>query len=259
MPLDGHRQMAIEHPIQRLYALLEQFGPYPTGVVPMTRYLRGPGFFPGGDGLANAPVVGPLPRWPLNGVMIVAHNFDCEAGYARSLMSSPSDLARDTSVTRRTLDRLLTEVGIQLEKCFYTNAYVGLKAGTKAMGVFPGSRDPDFVRRCQDFLLAQVQLLQPQLLLSLGGEVLRFLASWESVPDLYHVWAGARTTCELDERGVALVPHVQFPGLPHPTAMVALTHPAIWAPNARRRAFDNKTGTSAERALLQAGVKLCTF
>jgi hypothetical protein len=156
------------HPIQRLYALLEHFGPYPKGVAPMPRYFGGPSFFPGGTGLTDAPVEGALPPWPLDGVMIVAHNFDCEAGYARALHMPPSALARDTSVTRRTLDHLLTEAGIPLEQCFYTNAFVGLKEGDDSIGVFPGSRNEDFVRRCQGFLLAQAQLQQPQLMLSLG-------------------------------------------------------------------------------------------
>lgn len=256
--------MAVEqHPIQRLYVLLEHFGPYPKGVAPMPRYLGGPGFFPGGTGLTDAAVEGPLPPWPLSGVMIVAHNFDCEAGYARALNMPPLAHARDISVTRRTLDRLLTEAGIPLEQCFYTNAYVGLKEGDNSVGVFPGSHNEDFVRRCQDFLLAQVQLQQPQLMLSLGGDVLRFLARWESVHGLYRAWAGARTTRNLDVRGTALVPDIHFPHVPHPTTVVALTHPAIWASNVRWRCYSSGDttyeGAAAEKALLRDGVAHCAF
>jgi len=252
-----------QHPIQCLYTLLEHFRPYPKGVVPMPRYIGGPSFFPGGAGLTNAPVEGPLPPWPLGGVMIVAHNFDCEAGYTRAMRMPPSALARDTSVTRRTLDRLLTEAGIPLEQCFYTNAYVGLKEGDNSVGVFPGSRNADFVRQYHAFLLAQVQLQQPRLILSLGGDVLRFLAMWESVPDLFRAWAGARTTRDVDARGAALVPDVHFPHVSHSTTVVALTHPAIWASNVRWRRYsaggNTYEGAGAEKALLRDGIARCAF
>lgn len=39
------------HPIETLYQLLDHFGLYPLGVVPITRHIEGTAFFPGGSGL----------------------------------------------------------------------------------------------------------------------------------------------------------------------------------------------------------------
>lgn len=150
--------------------------------------------------------------------------------------------------TWRPLCAVLTQAGIPLDQCFFTNAYVGLKAGSKPTGPFPGAQDADFVHRCQRFLLEQLRLQHPRLLLTLGKEVPSVLAPL--APELDGVWLGVHSLRELDQRHLALIYPVQFPGLPHPTAVAALTHPANRAPNVRYRQYNGLGGDAAEQALL---------
>lgn len=126
---------------------------------------------------------------------------------------------------------------------------MGLKEGSKPTGKFPGARDAAFVRRCQWFLLEQVRIQQPRLLLTLGKEVPPVLAPL--APALHEAWAGMRTLCEMDRRGVGLVGPIHFPATPHPTVVVALTHPANRAPNVQRRWYQGLEGDAAEQALLR--------
>lgn len=177
--------------------------------------------------------------------MVLGHNFDCETGFARSLALGSENL---NGPTWRTIRTVLTRAGISLERCFFTNAYMGLKAGSKPTGLFPGARDAEFVHRCQRFFLEQMRRQQPRLLLTLGKEVPPFLAP--VAPELEQVWAGVRRLLELDRREAALVSPVRFPDVPHPTTVVALTHPANRGPNVLRRRYHGLCGDAAEQALL---------
>lgn len=162
--------MSEQHPVERLFALLDQVSPYPAGVIPLWARIGGTAFFPGGSGLWGAVAHQPLPPMPIGGVMVLGHNFDCETGFAYSLAHAGENL---NGPTWRTLRGVLERAGIAMEACFFTNAYIGLKAGSKPTGKFPGVRDAAFVRRCQQFLLEQVRIQQPRLLLTLGKEVPR--------------------------------------------------------------------------------------
>jgi hypothetical protein len=108
------------------------------------------------------------------------------------------------------------------------------------------------VHRCQCFLLEQLHLQHPTLLLTLGKEVPSVLAPL--APELDSVWSGVHSLRELDQRHVALVYPVQFPGVPHLTAVVALTHPVNRAPNVRYRQYNGLEGEAAEQALLSDAV-----
>jgi uracil-DNA glycosylase len=148
----------------------------------------------------------------------------------------------------------LDQAGIPRERCFFTNAYMGLIDGPKATGKFPGARDPIFVKQCIDFLAAQIQVAQPRVILTLGKEVPLLLA--ELSPDLKSVWAGAKNLSELDARAVALVPAARFAGLPAPAVVVALTHPSQRPLNIGRRCYKGLHGDEAEQALLKEALAL---
>ncbi len=243
--------MGAEHPVERLFTLLDQtVAPYPAGVVALWARIGGTAFFPGGSGLWGTLPDRPLPPMPIGGVMVLGHNFDCETGFAASRHRDSENL---NGPTWRTIRSVLVQASITLEQCFFTNAYMGLKAGSEPTGIFPGARDSDFVRRCQRFLLEQLRLLQPGLLLTLGKEVPPVVAPL--APELRVAWMGLRTLQEMDQRGVALLDAVRFPDVPHVTTVVALTHPANRAPNVRRRRYQGLEGDAAEQALLHDALK----
>ena len=181
--------------------------------------------------------------------MILGHNFDSEAGFHHSLAHEGENLR---GATWRNLLGLLREADVSPETCFFTNAYMGLIAGNKAVGVFPGSRDPDYVRRCREFLLEQLRVMQPKVILTLGKEVIPVLAPLS--PDLTHQWSDAPSLPELDERGAALVSPTRFKTLACPVAVAALTHPALRHLNIGRRSYCGFLGNTAEVEMVKHAV-----
>lgn len=109
--------------IEDLFALLHQLKDYPDGVLPTPTILPGTGFFPGALGLWNPRPTENAHRPPVRGIMVVGHNFDSEAGFARSHLR-PGENMRGP--TWRNLLAFLRSVNIAPEECFFTNAYVGL-------------------------------------------------------------------------------------------------------------------------------------
>lgn len=73
-----------------------------------------------------------------------------------------------TSPTWRNLRGLFQAVAIDLSRCFFSNVYMGLGETESMMGLFPGVRDPAFVRRCLQFLELQIATIKPKLIISLG-------------------------------------------------------------------------------------------
>src|SRR5580700_4815256 len=116
--------------IHSLFALHDQFGRYPNGVIRISKRISGTAFFPGGYGLWNTQPDVPLPAMPVGGVMIVGHNFDSEVGFEYSLNHPGKNLK---SSTWRNLLAFLKQVEILPEWCFFTNAYVGLQSGDSAI------------------------------------------------------------------------------------------------------------------------------
>lgn len=234
------------HPVERLFAALPVVEPYPPGVVCVPNRLPGLAFFPGGAGLWGAAPGRALPPMPVGGVLILGHNFHCEAGFAQFLARGYES---ERGPTWRPLLDLLARVGIPKESCFFSNVYMGLKAGDKPTGVFPGSRDSAFVARCRAFLACQLAMMQPRLILTLGKyapPVLTPLA-----PALDAAWSGALTLGEIDTRKAAVVRDVSFPEVTHRVSVVALCHPAQRPPNVARRRYRGYIGDAAEVAMLR--------
>lgn len=234
------------HPVERLFAVLPMVAPYPTGVVPVPDHIPGLAFFPGGAGLWGAEPGQPLPPMPVGGVLILGHNFHCETGFARFLARGGEP---PNNPTWRPLLKLLDSTGIRRGECFFSNVYMGLKAGDKPTGVFAGCRDPAFVARCRRFLALQLRVVQPRLVLTLGKYAPPVLAPL--APELSEVWSGAQTLGEIDAREAALVRDVTFAGVAHPVAVVALCHPAQRPPNVARRRYHGLAGDAAEVAMVR--------
>lgn len=235
----------LDHPVERFFIHLADFGVYPDGVGSIPRRIQGTAFFPGGSGLWNTQADQPLPPFPLGGVMIVGHNFDSEAGYLWSLQHAGENLQGPTWAN---LLDLLCRAELAPERCFFTNAYVGLKLGSSATGAFPGARDADFVRRCKALLSEEIRIMRPRVIATLGVYVPAFLASL--APGLQARWSGVRTLIAIDKQQVALAPAVLFPNCPEPITVVALTHPAYRRLNVQSRMYGDLCGDAAEVRLL---------
>lgn len=235
------------HPVEALWAEHAPVAGYPRGVVSIPEPIPGLAFFPGGSGLWHAALGQPLPPFPLGGVMVLGHDFHSEEGYRASLARGHE---RYSQPTWRNLTVLLGEAGVDLGACFFTNVYMGLRAGAKTTGPFPGATDPAFVAHCRRFLVRQLAAQRPALILTLGVYAPRMLAPIS--PDLAH-WADGRGFRHLDEVGPVRV--AAFPDVPGLTAaVVALTHPCMRTASVHRRRYGAVTGGAAELSMLHDGL-----
>jgi hypothetical protein len=232
---------------------MREVEPFPSGVVGLPSRLPGVGFFPGGAGLWGVQSDGALPPMPIGGIMVLGHDFHSEVAFARSVahggeIQMPRGKPGYRHVpTWAALLKLLSDAHIAPEQCFFTNAYMGLRAGAGTVGRFPGARDADFVRRCQAFFLLQLHAQRPRVILALGAWVPAFLASLaEELSD----WSRVRSLIALDKIGP--VRHsVRFASTLPACSVVALTHPSLREANVGRRVYGGALGHAAELAMIR--------
>jgi uracil-DNA glycosylase len=213
-------------------------------VIRVPEPIIGTAFFPGGYGLWNPADSLPLPAFPVGGVMVLGHDFHSEAGYNASFARGHES---STQPTWRNLLPVLERSGISPTECFFTNVFMGLRAGTGTTGEFPGARNADFVDHCQKFLLSQIRALRPTLIVTLGikapeilGALSPQLLPWSAGPGLKH----------LDEAG-PVRRDVQFSGFPgFSTIAVALVHPSLRSASVRHRRYKGLAGAKAEDLML---------
>lgn len=190
--------------------------------------------------------------------MALGHDFHSAKGFHSSLRQGTEvpDSLRDgyrIPPTWVELRKLFDEVAIPLDRCFFTYAYMGLRASDKTTGRFAGSKDPGFLERCQALFLRQVEEQEPSLILALGVWTPAFLAPLS--PQL-RIWSRKRTMRALDDGG-PVVHGVVFNGLAGlPCTVAILTHPSLRGSNVGRRVYSGQEGHLAEVALLRYALRL---
>jgi hypothetical protein len=214
-------------------------------VLPVPEPIPGTSFFPGGYGLWHPKGGFPLPRFPIGGIMILGHDFHSESGYRASLARGRESA---TQPTWRNLVDLLGRAEVPVEECFFTNYYMGLRAGTATTGMFPGADDAGFVSHCREFFLEQVRTQRPRVILTLGIHVPPGIAPLS--PQLA-LWNRKRGLLHLDAAG-PVQPNVSFSRLPDfATTVVALTHPSQRQASVRHRRYKQLAGDAAELLMLR--------
>lgn len=219
---------------------------YPAGIEPVPFPIEGPAFFPGGSGLIASRADGGLgigSRLPVGGVMVLAHNYGTRADHRRYARRHGESVS---IMTWRGLLRLLRETAIELEECFFTNAFVGLLDAASNVGSPLGHRDPAFRDDCRSLLGRQVALQRPRLILSLGRFVPNFLASLS--PDLAG-WRDTTTFRAIDAAGPVRAARIAGQA----TVVVALVHPCHRHITAAYRTYDGRVGHAAELAMVGHG------
>jgi uracil-DNA glycosylase len=242
---------ALVHPVKEILALLDRVAPYPVGVIEVPHRIARTSFFPGGYGLWNTEADRALPPMPVGGIMVLGHDFHCEASYRRVLKTNGENLK---DATWSNLLKLLAACGISTTKCFFTNFFMGLREGDKPMGTFPGLRDSGFVERCRKFFLHQLRLQRPRLVLTLGQHVPRLLAP---LSPALKPWNSAQGFRSMDAAGAAVVPSAHFhcdEAMLH-TTLVALVHPCMRNSNVHRRRYQDQRGDLAERRMIFDGLE----
>jgi len=234
-----------ENPVLELWRRHPPSAGYPAGVVRVPEPIPGLAFFPGGYGLWDTGPDRPLPDFPVGGVMVLGHDFHSEAGYRGSLARGRES---PTQPTWRNLLALLNAAEIPSPRCFFTNFYVGLRAGRATTGMFPGAADPIFKTHCSRFFLEQLRAQRPSVVLTLGIHAPHAIAPL--APRLAG-WAVTRGLKTLDDVG-PVQRGVAFDGVPGlETTVVALTHPSLRPASVRHRRYHGQVGNQAELAMLR--------
>jgi uracil-DNA glycosylase len=154
----------IEQLLTSMHVLVRSYHPdvRNTGST-LSELIPGTAFFPGGTGLwrGNQPF-GRLPdSFPDAPVMFLGHNFDSIRAHDDSMLKG----GEGQSLFWRILLAYLSHAHIGPEKCFFTNALMGLKPGS-AVGSMPAI--PGYHDECQAFLNSQIEIVKPSLIVALG-------------------------------------------------------------------------------------------
>ena len=158
---------------------------YSVGAIEVHQEIDGTAFFPGGAGLwRGISPKGVLPdEFPLNSIMFLGHNFDSVQGHRESCIRG---IERMNTGTWHFLIRYLKAADISPQCGFYTNALVGLQPD-KANGKMYATAK--FYSECNRFLVRQVAIVQPQLVVALGrkaAEQLELIDTTVRVVELLH-------------------------------------------------------------------------
>lgn len=237
------------HPVETLWARHHPPEGYPSGVVAVPGVIRsGVAFFPGGSGLWGTKAEHSLPPLPVGGVMVLGHDFHSEAGYWKCLHAGGELF---TSPTWSKLLEVLEASTIAPERCFFTNLYMGLRRGTATTGLFPGASDRVFVKHCQAFLLEQLRVQRPALVLTLGihvppvmGGLSPELAPWTTGKGLEHLDKVGPVRTKVTFRDLA----------DYQATAVALVHPSLQHANLKHRRYRGLFGSAAQMAMLRDGM-----
>jgi uracil-DNA glycosylase len=177
--------------------------------------------------------------------MVLGHDFHSEAGYGESLKRGAESLNQPT--WKNLLD-VFDRAEIRPAECFFTNVYMGLRAGTKTTGPFAGARSAEFVTHCQQFLAAQIEAQRPSLIVTLGTIAPRVLSRLSPELSVWNAPVGLKGL----NNSHALIQRVTFPNLPgFDTTAVALIHPCLRRPNLRHRKYRGLEGDAAEIRMLR--------
>jgi hypothetical protein len=208
-------------------------------------------FFPGGYGLLR----GRSDDLPVNGTIVFGSNFGCVADY----LNEDGTLRRQdetlTSSTWKGLYRMLdARTGIDLERCFFTNAWPFLHKGqsneTKGL-ISAWFADEALMKKCLYIFERTLSVIRPTLVIALGTGASAFLSrTW---PEKLGIW-NAMSIASLDK-----LPFEQVEFENRRITCTAITHPSHSNSWRRKPPFQ---GTHGEISLLQqaaceAGAKRC--
>ena len=245
------------NPTDVLRARLRSVAPYPNGIVPVPEVIPGTSFFPGGRGLWYEESVDEDPRFPVGGIMVLAQDFYCEAGYRKILERGKAGNAHPSDAnTWKGLRPFLDAVPVDPRDCFFTNFFMGLRRDDGKEGLFPGAGNRPFVRRCQAFLRFQLATQNPRIVLVLGRHILPFIAE---LSRKLAFWGKAKTYKELDASQLPLVHDVSVANCDCPPfSAVALVHPSRRFGTVRGRLFGGASGDAAELGMVRAAIERLT-
>ncbi|PWF55615.1 hypothetical protein [Massilia glaciei] len=215
--------------------------PFPAGVAAVPAMAPGTSFFPGGGGLWCE---GESEIFP--DVLVLGHDFSTKEEHDRFLLGTDRDI---DSATWRELIKLAKNAGLDLNRCFFTNAFMGLRTVGNSTAINPAHKNVDFRKINAAFLKQQIAIIRPKLIIVLGSKAPILLSQ---VSDDLGCWRKFNFA-EIDEAGLAFRRNVKLEAMN--LICVAILHTSFRGPNLRLRKYGDLTGNLAEVALLQDALR----
>lgn len=227
-----------------LFNKLSMVEPYPKLVSGVEKMLLITAFFPGGKGLWMEDNTEICPN-----ILVLGQDFSTLEDYKRMVRYESTDLG---CPTWRELIKLFAEAHVNLNQCFFSNVFMGLRITDSMIGRFPGSKDKGFVKRNIEFLLCQLEVIKPPVIITLGRPASEMLS--ELSEDLKKDW----------KKGEAL--SLPNNGLKHGIRIgeqihtcIALEHTSMRNSNVKRRRYTNEkgefSGSMAEVEMLRDAIR----
>ncbi|MBP1920418.1 uracil-DNA glycosylase family protein [Youngiibacter multivorans] len=225
---------------QILFEQTKIIEPYPDKVKPVAEMVNVTAFFPGGKGLWLEDNSNIFPD-----ILVLGHDFSTVDYYNKMLETGQSEI---NSSTWRAMRKLFNDTDSDLNRCFFSNVYMGLRDADKMTGVFPGSRDKEFVKRNLEFLKTQISTMNPKVIITLGKPASINLSLLSA--QLIDEWSKGKA---LSNPNNGLKRNAIIDGLSY--VCVALEHPSMRNQNVKRRRYENEfgvyTGNEAEIEMLK--------
>jgi len=171
----------------------------PEGIINVPCPLKGSAFFPGGNGLyyENETKEHEIKY------MIVGQDYDNEEKYDNLLKTEHQSEVSKNNSTWRNLLILLKDCNIPFNQCFFTNAFMGLRAkATKNTGrsiLFQKRFEPEFKTHSL-FFQKQVKLIKPKVIIAMGAHLPGYFARCYPQSSSLSRLINVRTFKQLDEQ-----------------------------------------------------------
>ncbi|MEO1437533.1 MAG: uracil-DNA glycosylase family protein [Bacteroidota bacterium] len=226
--------------LNTLRAEIHKFEIPKTGIQIVNGIIGGTGFFPAADGM-----IGENRSLETRSIMFLGQDQDSVENFQETIEKDREDY----SPTWNNLKKLLVEVNIPQEECFFTNCIIGLRAGKMNTGKAPIFKDKAFLRQCEDFLALQIATVRPKAIFCLGKVPFQFLSRLNS--KLNQKLRGKDSFRKIDAAGLSVVQQLEFDSIPNLKSNVAvLVHPSLRWSNVRHRTYGNLMKHEAELAMI---------
>lgn len=197
-------------------------------------------FFPGGYGLYEPETIS-YSEWPE--ILILGQDFGLFSEFTKMTEGQMQDRS---SPTWRNLLSLLEATHIRPADCFYGNVFIGLRHAGKSTGRYIGFTSPRFMTNNDCFLRAQLELIKPKLIITLGVYAPMVLAR---LTDQLAVWRNSFSFKRIDNQNASIQRNANFGTFT--ATCIALVHPCYRQLNVKFRRYQGYQGEEAERQMLK--------
>ncbi len=186
--------------------------------------------------------------------MILANDYFTLSGFQDLL---EADCEAVSEPFWRNLLPLLHDAGVPLDSCFFTNASIARTDGEDdPRGRRHGFSFAYFAPACAQFLVKQIEVIEPTVILTLGEYAPQVLAMLCPSLSTLSPWPGF---AGIDRSALALHRRVRVEGLERPVPAVALlVHPSYRQLNVRLRTHGSVLGHGAEVQLVKTALRMAS-